>query len=184
LRSHSSNRRVQLQQICSFRRIALSNIFVIRRTRKNAVRRVPSNDQHSGLVVPRCKSVSRSLRAKGLRRRACTYFRPSCHAIPISWFADGFAGSSPITPATQSSAANGQGADRRWAKRISAARNEPDSNCVISLTLDFPPARSGVKGPRPPVSSVAGFRVLGPLLKQLVIRNGRKLRRALVRNGC
>jgi hypothetical protein len=48
----------------------------------------------------------------------------------------------------------------------------------------FPQLGPGSRDPALRSPSVAGFRVLGPLLKQLVIRNGRKLRRAMVRNGC
>ena len=33
--------------------------------------------------------------ATGLRRRACAYLRRNCHANPIRWLADGFAGSNP-----------------------------------------------------------------------------------------
>jgi hypothetical protein len=40
----------------------------------------------------------------------------------------------------------------RTSKNPSGSRNEPDSGCVISVDPGlFPPARSGVKGPRPPV---------------------------------
>ena len=38
------------------------------------------------------KPVSRSSHAKGLRRRAGAHLRRSCHANPIRWLADGFAG--------------------------------------------------------------------------------------------
>ena len=48
------------------------------------------------------KPVSRSSHAKGLRRRACAYLQRSCHANPIRWLADGFAGSNPTCPARQS----------------------------------------------------------------------------------
>ena len=48
------------------------------------------------------KPVSRSSHAKGLRRRAGAHLRRSCHANPIRWLADGFAGSNPTCPATQS----------------------------------------------------------------------------------
>ena len=52
------------------------------------------------------KPVSRSSHAKGLRRRAGAHLRRSCHANPIRWLADGFAGSNPTCPARQSVSAS------------------------------------------------------------------------------
>ena len=59
-----------------------------------------------------CKSKLRSWCVKGLRSQACAYFRRNCHEIPIRWLADGFAGSNPICPATQSSQTRGSAGKR------------------------------------------------------------------------
>ena len=72
------------------------------------------------LVSVRCRWPELQIRitssyAKGLRRRACAYLRPSCHANPIRWLADGIGSSSPICPATQS------GLD--WATATAMARD-------------------------------------------------------------
>jgi hypothetical protein len=58
----------------------------------------------------------------------------------------------------------------RTSKNQSGSRNEPDSGRVISVDPGlFPQPGPGSRDPALRSPSVAGFRVLGPLLKQLVI---------------